>query len=204
MIVMQNGKQIAGGGLGIFRMTRAEYNANKDAYDASDFLYDITDEEPSDIDAGDIIFNNSDSSLSSNKVEGAIKELDQRTSVYKTIYSGTKVLTSQQSGTLTTSGDYIEMTESIENFDALLIEATNNSAPYATRLIDVDSIKKRYGSSFLEITEIVMNNSTAQNSYWSSRISLGFIDSTKLAIGWYGNNQWNPITRIAKVVGIKL
>ena len=149
-------------------------------------------------------FNNSGSDMSSTDVQNAILELKNALPKFKVLYSGTKELTSQQSGTLTTAGDYITMNESIENYDFIYIVCNGTRSPQAARIFDVESIKARYGASVFEITEIAFATFSSTN-IWASRMSFGFIDSTKMAAGWYGGyNGWPTLLQVSKVIGIKL
>ncbi len=149
-------------------------------------------------------FNNSGSDMSATDVQNAILELKNALPKFKVLYSGTRELVSQQSGAITTAGDYITMNESIENYDFIYIVCNGTRSPQASRIFDVESLKARYGSSVFEITEIAFTgfNST---SVWASRMSFGFIDATKMASGWYGTyNGWPSQALVSKVIGIKL
>lgn len=53
---MHKGQQIAGGGLGVLKLTKAQYEANQTWYDSSEFLICITDLDPNNVNEDSCVF----------------------------------------------------------------------------------------------------------------------------------------------------
>lgn len=75
-ISIYHGNIIGGGGTSIIQVTKAQYNANKDVYDASEAIIEITDEtEDNIISADEIAYDNTSSGLSAETIQDAIDEI---------------------------------------------------------------------------------------------------------------------------------
>lgn len=75
-ISIYHGNIIGGGGTSIIQVTKAQYNANKDVYDASEAIIEITDGTEDDIiSADEIAYDNTSSGLSAETVQDAIDEI---------------------------------------------------------------------------------------------------------------------------------
>lgn len=78
MEIIYKGDSIAGGGLSVLSMTKAEYLANQAVYDASDNIIEITDDDDLAISGEQIAFNNTGTGLSADDVQGAIEEVNNK------------------------------------------------------------------------------------------------------------------------------
>lgn len=76
MEIIYKGDSIAGGGLSVLSMTKAEYLANQAVYDASDNIIEITDDDDLAISGEQIAFDNTGTGLSATDVQGAIEEVN--------------------------------------------------------------------------------------------------------------------------------